>query len=65
MHYVSADSLWFGSNFSSVLIVMQVVAMGLCFVDDAICCVFVNLGCQEHSDAVDSHSRPLTTPNNN
>lgn len=42
MHYVSADSLWFGSNFSSVLIVMQVVAMGLCFVDDAICCVFVN-----------------------
>lgn len=71
MHYVSADSLWFGSNFSSVLIVMQVVAMGLCFVDDAICCVFVNhqteacLGCQQHSDAVDSHSRPLTTPNNN
>lgn len=66
MHYVSADSLWFCSNFSSVLIVMQVVAMGLCFVDDAICCVFVNnqneacLECQRRSDA--GHSRPLTTP---
>ena len=42
MHYVSANSLWFFSYFSSVLIVMQVVAIGLCFVDDAICCVNVN-----------------------
>lgn len=71
MHYVSADSLWFCSNFSSVLIVMQVVAMGLCFGDDAIwCCVFVNnqteacLDLKQHSDAVNSPSGPLTTPNN-
>lgn len=69
MHYVSADSLWFCSNFSSVLIVTQVVAMGLCFVD-AICCVFVknqNEAClefEQHSDAVDSCSQPLTTTNN-
>lgn len=34
--------LFFLSNdFSSVLIVMQVVAVRLCFVDDAICCVYV------------------------
>lgn len=44
MHYVSADSLFLvflSIDFSSVLIVMQVVAVGLCFVDDAICCVYV------------------------
>lgn len=46
MHYVSADSLLFSffflsNDFSSVLIVMQVVAVRLCFVDDAICCVYV------------------------
>ena len=49
MHYVSADSLLFcfvlffflSNDFSSVLIVMQVVAVRLCFVDDAICCVNV------------------------
>lgn len=70
MHYVSADSLWFCSNFSSVLIVMQVVAMGLCFGDDAICCAFVNnqteacLDLKQHSDAVNSPSGPLTTRNN-
>lgn len=67
MHYISADSLWFCSNFSSVLIVMQVVAMGLCFGDDAICCAFVNnqteacLDLKQHSDAVDSPSGPPTT----
>lgn len=60
MHYVSADSLWFCSNFSSVLIVMQVVAMGLCFGDDAIWCAFVInqteacLDLKQHSDAVNS-----------
>lgn len=70
MHYVSADSLWFCSNFSSVLIVMQVVAMGLCFGDDAICCAFVNnqteacLDLKQHSDAVNSPSGQLTTQNN-
>lgn len=47
MHYVSADSLLFclffflSNDFSSVLTVMQVVAVGLCFVDDAIRCVYV------------------------
>lgn len=70
MHYISADSLWFCSNFYSVLIVMQVVAMGLCFGDDAICCVFVNyqteacLDLKQHNDAVNSPSGPLTTRNN-
>lgn len=55
MHYVSADSLWFCSNFSSVLIVMQVVAITLCFVDDAICCVYVdnqNEACLEFNNTV-------------
>lgn len=55
MHYVSADSLWFCSNFSSVLIVMQVVAIRLCFVDDAICCVYVdnqNEACLEFNNTV-------------
>lgn len=70
MHYVSADSLWFCSNFSSVLIVMQVVAMGLCFGDDAICCAFVNnqrsfaLIWKQHSDAVNSPSGPMAIKNN-
>lgn len=43
MHYVSADLLlvFLSNDFSSVLIVMQVVAVRLCFVDDAICCVYV------------------------
>lgn len=43
MHYVSADSLlvFLSNDFSSVLIVMQVVAVRLCFVDDAMCCVYV------------------------
>lgn len=44
MHYISADLrlIFLSNNFSSVLIVMQVVAVGLCFVDDAICGVCIN-----------------------
>lgn len=41
MHYVSARSVFLSNDFSSVSIVMQVFAVRLCFVDDAICCVYV------------------------
>lgn len=57
MHYVSADSLliFLSNNFSSVLIVMQVVAVRLCFVDDAICgvCIYGNQkqACLEFNDS--------------
>lgn len=46
MHYVSADSVFLSDDFSSVLIVMQVFAVRLCFVDEAICCVYVKTKCR-------------------
>lgn len=72
MHYVSADSAlgFLSDDFSSVLIVMQIVAVRLCFVDDAIRCVYVETKsrlCLEVNDAVVSppcrsqHSQPLST----